>query len=61
VFDTRWVLGDLEQLRTVAVRCADAPVWPLTDEDLVACVDTLHAAEQAVAAAKLHLIRQIDP
>jgi hypothetical protein len=53
------MLGDLEQVRTVAIRCADAPLWSLSDPDLVACLDAVHAAEQALAAVKVHLVRQV--
>jgi hypothetical protein len=44
----------------VAIGCADTPLWSLSDTDLVACLDAVHAAEQAVAAVTLHLIRQVD-
>jgi hypothetical protein len=54
------VLETLEKLRTVAVHCADTPAWALSDADLTACLDVIHAAEQALAAAKLHLIRQVE-
>ncbi|HET9518829.1 MAG TPA: DUF222 domain-containing protein [Actinoplanes sp.] len=54
------MLGDLEQLRTAAIRCADTPLWSLTDDDVIACIDTLHAATQALAAAQLHLLRQVE-
>jgi hypothetical protein len=40
--------------------CADTPAWSLTDTDLVACLDVVHQAEQALAAVKLHLVRQIE-
>jgi hypothetical protein len=54
------MLVELERLRTAAIACADAPVWSLTDADVAACVDALHAAEQALIAAKLHLLRQAE-
>ena len=60
MFHNGLVLEALGQLRSAAIRCADAPVWSLTDTDLIACLDAVHAAEQAVAAAKLHLIRQVE-
>jgi hypothetical protein len=60
VFHNGLVLEALGQLRSVAIRCADTPAWPLSDSDLVACVDAVQAAEQALAAVKLHLIRQVD-
>jgi hypothetical protein len=54
------VLEALGQLRSAAIGCADAPLWSLSDTDLVACLDAVHAAEQALAAVQLHLIRQVD-
>lgn len=42
------------------MECADTPLWALPDDEVVACLDTVHAAEQALAAAQLHLIRQVD-
>jgi hypothetical protein len=60
LFHNGLVLEALGQLRSAAIGCADAPVWSLTDTDLIACLDAVHAAEQAVAAVKLHLIRQAE-
>jgi hypothetical protein len=55
------VLADeLAKLETLARKCANAPTWQLTDDKLVTNLDTIHQAAQAVAAAELHLIREID-
>jgi hypothetical protein len=54
------VLDELTDLRRAAVDCAEAPVWALSDSDLLACVDAAHAAMQALAATTLHLIHQVD-
>src|SRR2546430_4666483 len=48
------------RLQDAAAACATTPVWALPDTDLLACLDAVHAAEQAVAAAKLHLIDQVQ-
>lgn len=40
--------------------CADAPVWPLSDVDVTEALDAVHAAEQALTAVKLHLVREVD-
>jgi hypothetical protein len=50
----------LEDLGAGAVGCADAPVWALSDADLVGCLDAAHRLEQAAAALKAHLVRQIE-
>ncbi len=50
----------LAQVRGLATEAATAAVWPLPDTDLLACLDAVHEAEQALVAAKLHLIREID-
>jgi hypothetical protein len=54
------VLEAVEQVRSAAVGCADTPVWSLSDADLAACLDVVHQAEQALAAVKLHLVRQAE-
>jgi hypothetical protein len=50
----------VEELDAGAVTCADAPVWALPDADLAGCLDAAHRLEQAAAALKAHLVRQID-
>ena len=40
--------------------CADASVWSLSGEALLQCLDGVEAIERSAAAAKLHLIREID-
>ncbi|GLI01430.1 HNH endonuclease [Phytohabitans aurantiacus] len=59
-YENQCVREALEQLRSVAGRCAGAPVWSLHDADLVDAVHAIHDAEQMLAAAKLHLVREID-
>ena len=60
LFDNGWVLEAVERVRSAAIGCADTPVWSLSDTDLVACLDVVHQAEQALAAVKLHLVRQVE-
>jgi uncharacterized protein YqgV (UPF0045/DUF77 family) len=60
VFDDGSVKGELEQLRTDAVKYAAQPVFTVLDADLAECLRLVHQAEQAMAAVKLHLVRQID-
>jgi hypothetical protein len=51
---------ELGQIRDQAASLAQAPVWSLTEEQLGAHLDGIHAAEQALAAARLHLVAEID-
>jgi hypothetical protein len=50
---------ELGQIRDVAASVAQAPVWSLTDEQLCSSLDQVHAVEQALAAARLHLVAEI--
>jgi hypothetical protein len=55
------VFGDtLAKLEEFAVKCANAQTWSLSDRKLVDSLDAIHRAAQAVTAAQLHLIREID-
>jgi hypothetical protein len=49
----------LTQIRQAAAELAQATVWSLTDDQLGTYLDQVHAAEQALAAARLHLISEI--
>jgi hypothetical protein len=61
VRDNCGVLADaLADLKALADKCADTPTWRLSDDTLVDCLDTIHGIAQAVTAAQLHLIREID-
>ncbi|HET9518304.1 MAG TPA: DUF222 domain-containing protein [Actinoplanes sp.] len=50
----------VEQLGSLAIACAETPLWSLPDSDVVSTLDEVHRAEQALAAAKLHLVREAD-
>lgn len=50
----------LARLGGPATECASAPVWPLSDQDLVTALDEVHRLEQVLAATKLHLIREAE-
>jgi hypothetical protein len=52
------MMAALTHLSALAGECVDTPVWSLSDADLVAGLDAVHRAEQALAAVKLHLIRE---
>jgi hypothetical protein len=54
------MLEALEQLGEGAAKCAGDPVWALSEEELVACLDAAHRLEQAAAAVKAHLVHQIE-
>ncbi|MEJ3749283.1 DUF222 domain-containing protein [Actinomycetes bacterium KLBMP 9797] len=54
------MLETLTQLGGLATGVVDAPVWPLSDNDLVTSLDEVHRLEQQLAATRLHLIREID-
>jgi hypothetical protein len=61
VRDNNGVLADLSaEAETLANKCANAPTWQLTNNTLVDCLDTIDHAIQALTAAQLHLIREID-
>ncbi|MEV0456944.1 HNH endonuclease signature motif containing protein [Catellatospora methionotrophica] len=45
--------------RTVAA-CVNAPVWSLTDADLIAVLDTAHRLRERLAAVELSLVRELD-
>jgi hypothetical protein len=50
---------ELGRVRQVAASVAQAPVWSLTDEQLCSSLDQVHAVEQALAAARLHLVAEV--
>jgi Domain of unknown function (DUF222) len=50
---------ELDQIGEMATTVARAPVWSLSDEQLCTSLDRVHAAEQALAAARLHLVAEI--
>jgi len=51
------VLEMLEQLEAAAIKCAATPVWPLSDIDVIDCLDIAHLLQQEAAAITLHLVR----
>jgi hypothetical protein len=50
----------LAKLADLAGKCADESIWPLTDDTLVDCLNTIQHATQTIAATELHLIREIE-
>lgn len=48
------------QARSAAMRCAEAAAWSLSAAETGAALTVVHQAEQALCAAKLHLVRQVD-
>ena len=54
------VLEMLEQLEAAAVACAATPAWPLSDTDVVDCLDVAHRLQQQATATLLHLVRAAD-
>ena len=60
MFHNGRVLAELTQLRAGMADCLDAPAWALPDADLVDSLGAVHQLEQAVAAVKLHLVREVD-
>lgn len=59
MFDDGLVLDALTELRSQVAGCVDAPAWSMSNDELVDCIDSVHRLEQAVAAAKLHLVREL--
>ncbi|WP_345536679.1 HNH endonuclease signature motif containing protein [Phytohabitans rumicis] len=61
LYDNGWVMPDvLTQLKATADASVSTPTWSLRDEDLVECLDAVHAITQAVAALQSRLVREID-
>ncbi|MGC4768525.1 DUF222 domain-containing protein [Micromonospora sp. DT44] len=54
------MVEELAEAEAVVAACADAAVWALPADDLVAALDTAHRIEQRLAAVKLALIREVD-
>ncbi|XVU23518.1 DUF222 domain-containing protein [Actinoplanes sp. CA-054009] len=52
------MIGDLNQLNEDAARLASAPVWPLTDDDLVTSLRAAYRLEQTATALQARLIHQ---
>ncbi|GFJ96188.1 DUF222 domain-containing protein [Phytohabitans rumicis] len=50
----------LTELKATADASVSTPTWSLRDEDLVECLDLVHAVVQAVAAVQSRLVREID-
>jgi hypothetical protein len=50
----------LEQLEAAAVKCATTSAWPLSDADIVDCLDVAHRLQQEIAATVLHLVHAAD-
>ncbi|BAL91826.1 putative HNH endonuclease [Actinoplanes missouriensis 431] len=48
------------QLTTAAAECGATPMWPLSEDDLLAFLDAVHSAEQMLRAAKAHAVREIE-
>lgn len=40
--------------------CADAPVWALSEHDLIAVLDATHRLQQRLAAVQLAVVRELD-
>jgi len=56
----RGVREILDQLTTGAAKLATAPVFTLSRTETIDSLETVHHVEQALIAAKLHLIRHIE-
>lgn len=54
------MLAGLEELTGDTVKHATAPLWSTPDTALIECLNTAHRLEQAAAALKLRLIRELD-
>jgi hypothetical protein len=48
------------RVRQAASECADAPVWGLSDAELVGCLEQAWAGVQALTAVVAHLVRQAE-
>ena len=60
MFDDGWVLEVLEQLTADAAKQADAPLWSLSDTEISESLQAAYRLEQAAAAVKLRLVRQLE-
>jgi hypothetical protein len=50
----------LAQIRGLASGLVDAPVWSLSNDDVVGCLQTVHEVQQVLAAVQLHLVREAE-
>lgn len=50
----------LAQAGRSVVACVDAPVWPMTDAELITSLDSARALRERLAAVELSLVRELD-
>ncbi|WP_374271042.1 DUF222 domain-containing protein [Actinoplanes sp. M2I2] len=53
-------MADVRQLSEDAAKLAAAPLWPLGDDELTACLKAAHRVEQCAAALQARLVQQTD-
>ncbi|MBM2615458.1 DUF222 domain-containing protein [Actinoplanes sp. LDG1-06] len=54
------MLADLVQLGQDAAKLAAAPLWPLADDEITACLGAAHRLEQTAAALQMRLVRHAE-
>ncbi|MBQ1016458.1 DUF222 domain-containing protein [Micromonospora sp. D93] len=54
------MIDELAQADSAVATCADAPVWALSEHDLIAVLDATHRLQQRLAAVQLAAIRELD-
>jgi hypothetical protein len=50
----------LGRLSTAVDEWVDAPVWPLSEPELLSCLSRVHSAQQRLTAVAAHLVREIE-
>jgi len=60
VFDNGWVLEALTRIRAEVAGCVDAPVWALSEADVVACLDAVAVVQAQLAVVQAHLVREVE-
>jgi hypothetical protein len=59
-FENGFMTADLQQVCEDAAKLADVPLWPLSDTDLTAMLQTVHQLQQTVGVLQARLVHQAD-
>ncbi|RZT77066.1 HNH endonuclease [Micromonospora violae] len=54
------MIDELVRADSAVATCADAPVWALSEHDLIAVLDATHRLQQRLAAVQVAAVRELD-
>ncbi|MFE9194340.1 hypothetical protein ACFYL6_32520 [Micromonospora sp. NPDC007208] len=54
------MIDGLARADSAVAACADAAVWALSEQDLIAALDATHRLQQRLAAVQLAVVRELD-